>query len=112
MTETVGDGTTPPGEIPSSGLPTNFPPGCAKPTNSPQVALNQQSSYCGHCDLVSLLYPSLSTSYDAKVILNSRTIAMSTSTDVQESEIGGAASFWTPPLPQIDPEDPLLSNIA
>ena len=35
-----------------------------------------------------------------------------TKTDVQESETGGAASFWTPPLPQIDPEDPLLSNIA
>ena len=27
-----------------------------------QVALNQQSSYCGHCDLVSLLFPALSTS--------------------------------------------------
>jgi len=65
---------------------------------SGQVALNQQSSYCGHCDLVSLLYPSLSTatSYDA---------------DAKESETSGAASFWTPPLPQIDPEDPLLSNM-
>ena len=43
------------------------PQACPQPANFPQVALNQQSSYCGHCDLVSLLYPSLSTatSYDA-----------------------------------------------
>jgi len=65
---------------------------------SGQVALNQQSSYCGHCDLVSLLFPSLPTTISDD--------------GVKESETSSAASFWTDPLPQIDPEDPLLSTMT
>jgi len=66
---------------------------------SGQVALNQQSSYCGHCDLVSLLFPALSTS---------------TNINLATKEIGcsNSPSFWSPPLPQIDPEDPLLSTLT
>jgi len=53
---------------------------------SGQVALNQQSSYSGHCSLVSLLFPPIS---------------------IQSSE---QVNFCVEPLPLIHPDDPLIQN--
>lgn len=43
-----------------------------------QVALNQQSSYCGHCDLVSLLFPALSTSTIINLATKVREVSFTT----------------------------------
>lgn len=53
---------------------------------SGQVALNQQSSYSGHCSLVSLLFPPV---------------------PIQSSQ---QVNYWADPLPLIHPDDPLVQN--
>ena len=105
-----------------------------------QVALNQQSSYCGHCDLVSLLFPALSTSSIINLTTKVREVSftarcryypnpfafiffwlngMLNQQDnalrfclLKENGSSNSPSFWSPPLPQIDPEDPLLSTLT